>query len=110
MGAFIKAEQEGKICNGRRLVCMCTHRHHHEHGGDAPLTFKRPGGRGEPGLSSPGFGGLMDKVPPVTVDHLILAGVFSEPATHRYPHHHPQIPEPVPKRAWRPFRVSISPI
>ncbi|MCA9394317.1 MAG: hypothetical protein KC900_08945 [Candidatus Omnitrophica bacterium] len=97
LGAFIRADQEGKICNGRRLVCMCTHRHHQHGAKDGGLTFKRPGGRGEPGLDFPSFGGTMETVLVLTATPALKTGRFIAPAPTFYPDPQQELPEPVPK-------------
>ena len=97
LGAFVEAHQEGLICNGRRMACMCTHRHHRNANKAAPLTFRRPGGRGEPGLQFPSFGGHME-APQVVAEAMTIH--FDRLATVPGPIYlNPSvsIPEPVPK-------------
>lgn len=99
LGAFIDAHQEGLICNGRRLVCLCTHRQHRHEAEPAPLTFRRPGGHGEPSLSSPSFGGAMDTVLPYRMAVAVTETSVTPEAdpVHSFPALLP--PEPVPKSA-----------
>lgn len=60
LGAFVEAHQEGLICNGRRMVCLCTNRHEQHDNHVVPSTYRRPSGSSQASLSFPSFGGVMD--------------------------------------------------
>lgn len=59
LGAFIQAQQEGVICNGRRAVCLCTQKYQKNRKEPARLTFRQAKRQAEPSIDAPTFGGQM---------------------------------------------------